>query len=616
MRGLLTFIIAIGLAACSTPETLERNDVAGNGDTGGTSATGDTTTSSDVVEPDDTDGVGTTGDTTTDDTSGGGSTDTGGSTGDTAEDVIEPPQPDVGGPDETAPQVISAFSADGLTVTVRFSEEIDPDSGGVLGSYTIKGSDNSLIAITSVTINGRFAALELGNPGDVNEDLTYTCFVDNSVSDLSGNTLDPTKNKSLIKRTVYLNIVWHQHQPLYYEAARDELSGPWVRKHATKDYFDMAAILKQYPDVHLNINLTSVLLEQLKIYNERLLPFVDKATNTVDEVAFLAKWKGKTDPFIDLLLEDTPTPENATDHQIGLLYDDPWATVSTSDATMVRWPEYVALREKNPKQLTQSDFLHLKILFELAWMDPDFIKGPVTLPTGAVVDLTDLVTQHDNGTFTLAVPASEEMANRLVAENAKIIEAVIPIHQEMFYNYQTKEGQLEITMTPFYHPILPLIYNTDLGKEQMPFDTFPSPAYGFKEDADAQVKKAVASYTEMFGVPPQGVWCGEGSVAEDIIGVLVDSGLRWTATDQQVLSKSQPGGQQHWFAYRVDADKVQGDGGSHDDEMLIVFRDTQMSNDIGFKYQSYWGPDAANEIIGNVLAQAPPSKALSTKVSA
>lgn len=509
------------------------------------------------------------------------------------------------GADTTPPTVISAFSADGVSVTVRFSEPVDLVTGGTVENFQIKGSDNSTVAIDSASVNGRFVTLVLQNPSDINASLTYQCLVQ-GVEDIAGNGIDTSKNKSLIRRTVYLNIIWHQHQPLYYEAAKDELAGPWVRKHATKDYYDMASVLLPYPNVHLNINLTIVLLSQLELYNERLLPFVDKVNNTVDEEAFLAEWKGRTDPFIDLLLEDTPTPESATEKQIGLLYDDPWATVSTNDSTMKRWPEYVELREKNTKLLTQEDFLKLKIFFELAWFDPDFIQGPVELPTGTTVDLSDLVVAHPDGTYTLAVPASEELANRLVAENAKIIEAVIPIHKQMMYNWQTKEGQLEITTTPYYHPILPLIYNTDLASYGQPFDPLPSPAFSFQLDAEAQVLKAVAEYQKIFGIPPAGMWCGEGSVAEEIVGALQQAGIRWTATDRQVLENSQPGGQAHWYPYRLDVDTVQGDGGSHDDEMVIVFRDTQMSNDIGFKYQSYVGTDAANEILANVLAQAPP----------
>ena len=580
----------------------------GTGGDAGATGTGGTTTGGDDAggTTAGTDGGATTGGTGADaiDDVGGGTT--GGGTADGGEGGSG--GDDTGGPvpDTTSPTVISAFSADGLRVTVRFSEPIEPTSAGTLANYTIKGSDNSNVTLTDATADGRYVHLGLADPGSIDPQLDYTCYV-KDVQDLAHNALDTSKAKALIRRTVYLNIIWHQHQPLYYDAVKDELAGPWVRKHATKDYYDMAAILAGYPDVHLNINLTSVLLTQLAIYDERLLPFVDKVNNTVDEAGFLAQWKGKTDPFIDLLLEDTPTPESATEKQIGLLYDDPWATVSTNDATMSRWPEYAALRDKNPALLDQADFRALKIFFELAWFDPDFLKpGGVALPTGATVDLSDLVVAHPNGTFTLATPASEEMANRLVAENAKVIEAVIPIHRQLMYNWQTRKGQIEITMTPYYHPILPLVHNTGLAKIAMPFDTVPDPAFSFPEDAAAQVLKAVGEYERLFGIKPQGVWCGEGSVAEAIIGHLVDAGLRWTATDKDVLLSSTPKGRPPHFAYRIDADTEVGAGASHDDEMLIVFRDTQMSNDIGFKYQSYKGTDAAEEMLGNVLAQAPP----------
>lgn len=76
--------------------------------------------------------------------------------------------------------------------------------------------------------------------------------------------------------TLYLNLIWHQHQPLYLDPGTDQLQGPWVRTHATKDYYDMASILERYPNIHYNVNLTSSLLFQLqKYYVERLQPFVD-----------------------------------------------------------------------------------------------------------------------------------------------------------------------------------------------------------------------------------------------------------------------------------------------------------------------------------------------------
>ena len=100
-----------------------------------------------------------------------------------------------------------------------------------------------------------------------------------------------------------MNIIWHQHQPLYADPATDQLAGPWVRTHATKDYYDMAAMLRGYPDVHCTFNLTTSLLHQLReYYLNRLGPYVDVRKGTIDVAGFWKRWKGKTDPWIDLAL--------------------------------------------------------------------------------------------------------------------------------------------------------------------------------------------------------------------------------------------------------------------------------------------------------------------------
>ena len=76
-------------------------------------------------------------------------------------------------------------------------------------------------------------------------------------------------------KTLYLNIIWHQHQPLYLDPASDQLQGPWVRTHGTKDYYDMVSLVHRYPAVHFTVNLTSSLMVQLEeYYVERLKPCV------------------------------------------------------------------------------------------------------------------------------------------------------------------------------------------------------------------------------------------------------------------------------------------------------------------------------------------------------
>lgn len=516
-------------------------------------------------------------------------------------------------------KVESAFSPDGVGVRVRFNKPptaataICATATACAKVYTIQGSNASTVPVLAAALaaDPRFVALSLDPTVKINPSLTYTALAKGLVA-LDGELLDGSKRKAIVKRTVYLHLLFHQHQPTYEDPIAGQLTSPWVRKHATKDYYDMASRLLPFPDVHLTMNLTSVLLAQLQSYYvERLGPFVDTKANKVDTAAFLAKWKGKTDPWIDLLLEPSPTPQAATEKQLGLLYADPWSCVSTSPVLMKRFPDYAALRDKNPATLTQQDYLGLKIWFELAWMDPDFLVGPVKLATGETVDLTDVITAKSDGTFALKVPLSEALANRIVAEEYKIMAAVVPIHKQMAYQTELGSkgqptGQIELTTTPYYHPILPLVQDTNLMSQGQPFDPKPAQTYAFPSDAAAQVGRAVAYFDKVFGFKPRGMWPGEGSVAEDVVQHFVKHGVRWVATDQQVMEKSgqSPGGAPVG-PFMVDVDKQSGDAGDASDELGVFFRNTNQSNDIGFKYQGLSGEDAANDLIKNVTSQAP-----------
>jgi len=527
------------------------------------------------------------------------------------------------GIDETPPQVISAFSSDGKTVTVRFSEQLEHSGASTAGNYTIRGSDNSIIPVVSAEPESVFVKLSLDQSDPVNSSLTYEVWV-SGVTDLAGNPLDPKAKKTKIRASVYVAIIWHQHQPFYVDVARDELAGPWVRKHAIKDYYDMAAILEETPDVHLTINLTAVLMTQLVTYYvDRMGPFVDVQKNEVDEDGFLDAWRGHTDPWIDLLLDDTPDPDGVvaqkpTERQIALFYDAPWSCLSTSDALMGFFPEYLELRERAPITYTHDDLLLLKILFEVAWFDPDFLDGPVSMPDGTVVDLTDIVEKDAWGRFTLAVPPSEGLANRLVAEEFKVMKNIVAVHRDLRFDPAACaeggacQGQIEVTTTPFYHPILPLIHDTGLALPGQPFDELPDPSFGRPGDVQAHVAKASMFHADMFDSEPLGMWPGEGSVAEEVVDSFVSSNVLWVATDQEVLSSSLQGMGKplspcfQCRPYRLDSDTQIGTGGDSSDEMAIVFRDTGLSNKVGFNFQPLHGQVAAQEFMKDISAMAPP----------
>ncbi len=556
---------------------------------------------------------------------------------DTGPDVVQDTAPPADVPVWPAGNLllVSAFSPDGKGIKLRFNKPVDAATVTTASNYTLLENSQSKPVVTGATAGAdpQFINLTLASGFAPNSAYTYEVQVKGlKAQDGEGLPAAAFQNKKTVKRTVYMHLLWHQHQPTYLDPIADQLTSPWVRKHATKDYYDMASILEAYPNVHLSINITPVMLNQMIPYYLNRLGekdskgkelYIDLKTDTVDEAKFLAKWKGKTDAWIDLLLEDTPDPKTATDKQIGLLYADPWSCVSTAPVLMNRFPAYSALRNKNPATLTREDLAALKIWFELAWMDPDFLHGKVTLCTGDVIDLTDVLTASapTNATFTLKMPAGldeagriafyEKLANRLVAIEYKIMKAVIPIHQKLHYDPDTYAGQIEITTTPFYHPILPLVQNTDLMMQGQPFDPKPTPAFSFPSDAAAQVKRGVTFMESVLGFKPRGMWPGEGSVAEEVVQHFVGGGLLWVATDQQVAQKSgsystpmsdgAPVG-----PYVVDTDSAQpGAGGDGQGRLGIFFRNTNMSNDIGFKYQGMIGTDAAADLVANVQAQAP-----------
>jgi alpha-amylase/alpha-mannosidase (GH57 family) len=404
------------------------------------------------------------------------------------------------------------------------------------------------------------------------------------------------------RKPLYLNIIWHQHQPLYVNPATDQLAGPWVRTHATKDYYDMAAMLAAYPDIHCTINLTSSLLVQLQeYYVKRLRPFVNVRTNTVDVAGFMKKWKGKTDPWIDLAL--TPTSSFGA-REKDYLYRTSWNAFGISEVMLDRFPEYRALRSRLPSDGPRGDDIfneqqlrELKFWFFLAQFDPDFLAGPVVMPDKSVCDLSDLVEKKTDGTYRLRRPVTETDCRRIVAEAVKVMAAVVPIHKALRYDPAARTGQVEIITTPYYHPILPLIYDSDLARTCQPQDSLP-PRYSYPDDARAQIAKAVRFYRETFGWEPTGMWPGEGSVAQPVLELFRSNGIAWTASDVRVLQRSRPSGRPNTTPYRFPA----GDG-----SMALVFRDTELSDRIGFKYQSYEGEVAAEDFVRSILALAPSS---------
>jgi putative CocE/NonD family hydrolase len=343
---------------------------------------------------------------------------------------------------------------------------------------------------------------------------------------------------------LYLALLWHQHQPVYRDASSPSPRGshlhPWVRLHATRDYYGMASLVAQHPGVQLTINLTPSLLWQLE----------DLARH------------GATDHPWELSLKP---PSRLSPRERDLLLQTFFdADHRRQIAVHPRYAQLLA-RKKSGASLDDQEARDLQMWFNLAWFAHEFRQGEVRLVTGELASVRDLVAKGQR--------FDDRDFDRLHDETLKILQAVVPIHRTL-----QEEGQIEVSTSPFFHPILPLLIDTDRATLDRPGTSLPT-RFAHPEDAEAQVRSAVDYYRELFRRRPRGMWPAEGAVSQLAIPFFAQHRLRWIATDRGVLKRSGRHG------YQVDDPDVlcrpyRAAEGNH--QISVFFRDTRLSDDIGF----------------------------------
>lgn len=360
---------------------------------------------------------------------------------------------------------------------------------------------------------------------------------------------------------LYIAILWHQHQPFYYQDPQTGLyEKPWVRLHAAKDYLDMAAILEQYPAIHASFNITPSLIEQL------------------DAIGAGAK---------DLYQVHAEVPaDELTDEQKQFLLA---RFFDINPSIIARFPRYAELAQSRDAHSLQAwsaaDFRDLQVLFNLAWTDPDWL---------ALDPLAGLVAKGQD--------FSEADKAVVLAEHLRLVREVIPLHADL-----QRSGQIEITTTPYAHPILPLLVDSDLASIALPEADLPT-RFVYGQDAVAQVELGIDSYKEHFGRDPRGMWPAEGSVAEGIVTMISNAGILWMASDEDVLAKSLA--DFSGFTRDVEDTVLQADQlyrvyavqGARGGPAAILFRDHLLSDKVGFEYSGTPGAEAAADFIGRLEA--------------
>jgi alpha-amylase/alpha-mannosidase (GH57 family) len=345
---------------------------------------------------------------------------------------------------------------------------------------------------------------------------------------------------------IHLALLWHHHQPLYLQPGgrHETYRFPWVRLHAIRDYYAMAALVAQYPRVHVTINLVPSLLQQLDGYLTR------HATDHALELTRI------------------PAGRLTSSEQTALLssfFDADW------HHQIYIYPRYKALFEQRlaGRTFSTQDLTDLQMWFNLAWFAPELLEAPVRLHDGTRIDLASLVRKGQG--FTRA-----DLRAMLEAQDA-IMRNVVPLHRSL-----QDAGQIEISTSPFYHPILPLIHDTDLATIDRPGAQRPA-RFHAPEDADAHVRQAAQDYAHRFGHRPRGMWPAEGAVGASIVRYFAHAGVRWIASDEGVLARSGRWG------YRVEDPDVRCQPYRAVDAQGVVsifFRDRRLSDAIGFTYQA------------------------------
>jgi len=359
--------------------------------------------------------------------------------------------------------------------------------------------------------------------------------------------------------------LWHMHQPSYKDTVTGKYLMPWTRFHAVKDYFPMAALLEKFENVRATFNLVPSLLEQIYDYshNDASDVFLDL---TMKEAASLSEYD-RLDILENFFRVNFKRFIEPNDRYPELLLKK--GLQSVSDRAM----------KKIAGTFSDQDFLDLQVLFNMAWFHSISIDEDKNLQY--------LVKKQSD--FT------EDDKAYVILKQKDVISSIIPLYKRL-----QDDGKIEISATPFYHPIVPLLCDTSVARTSMPGAPLPKKRFIHPEDAGWHIEEAVKYHTELFGIPPRGMWPSEGSVSDETLEIMASNAIKWIATDEDILFRSiamaDRKRRMHHHANRgIVYRPYNFKKGSK--SLSVMFRDKNLSNLISFNYNAWDQLDAAEDLI-------------------
>jgi alpha-amylase/alpha-mannosidase (GH57 family) len=364
----------------------------------------------------------------------------------------------------------------------------------------------------------------------------------------------------MLDKKLKLVFCWHMHQPEYRNLQSGEFKLPWTYLHVIKDYVDMVAHLEAAPDAKVVVNFAPILLEQIEEYARQVNSYLH------DKTPF-------TDPLLFALVDDS----GITSAPLKIIQD---CLRANRERQINRYAQFKHLVE-TAELLIEKDITHyantqfvvdLLMWYNLAWL-------------GETVKLTDLRAQR----------LLEQGTNYSQSDRLEMLNIIADQLSHVLGRYKTlaQKGQIELSVTPYAHPIMPLLLDLNTTHEAMP--TAPLPELSAYPDGEARVmwhlQKGVQVFKRFFGFEPKGCWPSEGAVSEQTLKILDDFGFQWAASGGSVLGNSlncsentSPESTYHPFTLK-------------NGKLNCFFRDDGLSDLIGFQYSKWHADDAVSDLI-------------------
>jgi alpha-amylase/alpha-mannosidase (GH57 family) len=367
------------------------------------------------------------------------------------------------------------------------------------------------------------------------------------------------------KKPLCVAFLWHMHQPDYRNSQTGEALLPWTRFHAVKDYYDMGSLVERARGVRATINVVPSLMDQLIAYADGTaretyaeLTLRDASQLNDREKLFLLRAFFQLSP--KYMLDPYPRYRELL-HRRGT-------------------PDETGAYSTALKTYTVQDYRDLQVWYNLTWCGRELRRDP------------EIAALFEQGRGF-----SETEKKRLLEIQYSFIGKILP-----YYGRLSRSGNIEVSISPYYHPILPLLCDLHAARESLPSIQLPRDPYRFPEDAREQVNRAMQSYAGVFGNPPKGMWPSEGAISDSALMLARESALQWLASDESVLWNSlqregHAAGPLHpelkFCAYRWG----EGDSGP-----CLFFRDHALSDLFGFTYYQWSTEEAVSDFLNRLRA--------------